>query len=137
MGEGVEKDAAHGVSLLRQVTNREDATKTLAERTLAICYMDGNGVEADTAQAALWCQRAADGGDEWAIRKLPIIRTCDFCGTTPARQHCERCRKVRYCDATCQAAHWNRYTNPHKSHCRRRATEASQQEAGGASTSAQ
>jgi len=135
-GGGVEKDAVHGVSLLRQVTNQEDDTKEMAERALAVCYMEGNGVEADTVQAALWCQRAADGGDAHAIELLALIRTCDFCGTTPTRKHCERCRKVRYCNATCQAAHWNRETDPHKGHCRR-AAEASQQETGGASTSAQ
>jgi len=31
---------------------------------------------------------------------------------------CDRCQKVRYCDAECQVAHWNRETNPHKEHCR-------------------
>ena len=122
-GEGVERDAAHGVSLLRQVINQEDATKADAECTLAICYQEGNGVAADTVQAALWCQRAVEGGSEYAIENLPIIRRCDFCGTTPARQLCVRCRKVRYCDHQCQLAHWNHATDPHKGpckeHCRR------------------
>jgi len=135
-GQGVEKDAAHGVSLLRQVVTQEDAQKTNAETTLTICYMEGNGVDADTVQAALWCQQAATSGNELAIRLLPVIRKCSSCGTTPARKHCERCRKVRYCSAACQAAHWKRETDPHKGHCRR-AAEASQQEAGGASMSAQ
>jgi hypothetical protein len=137
---GVEKDAAQGVTLLRQVINQENATNTvtkpMAETRLATCYMTGDGVEADTVLAALWCQRAADGGDVDAIEMLPIIRTCNFCGTTPARKHCERCRKVRDCSTSCQAAHWKRETDPHQGHCRRRAVEASQQEAGGASTSA-
>jgi len=136
-GVGVEKDAVHRVSLLRQVVNQEDDTKAKAETTLTMCNMEGEGVEADTVQASLWCQLAADGGDAWAIQMLPMIRTCNFCGTTPARKHCERCRTVRYCDTTCQAAHWNRETDPHKGHCRRAAPEASQQEAGGTSTSAQ
>ena len=108
----------------------------MAQSSLARCYMDGNGVEVDTVQAALWCQRAADSGDPGAIEMLRIIRTCNFCVSRPARQHCERCRKVRYCNAVCQAAHWNRETDPHKGHCRR-AAEASQEEEGGASTSAQ
>jgi TPR repeat protein len=141
-GCGVEKDAAQGVALLRQYVNLEDDrygtdTKALVETALAICYMTGDGVEADTVQAALWCQRAATGGWEQAIEMLSIIRTCNFCGTTPARKHCERCRKMRYCNTTCQAAHWNRDTDPHKGHCRRAAPGASQQEAGGTSTSAQ
>ena len=72
-------------------------------------------------QAALWCHRAATGGDAAAVKLLPIIRSCDFCGKTPARQHCQRCRKVRYCGAACQAGHWKRETDPHKGHCRRRA----------------
>jgi len=67
---------------------------------------------------------------------LAVLRTCDFCVTPDAAKHwCARCRKVRYCDAACQRAHWNRKTDPHKGHCHR-APEASQQEAGGASTSA-
>ena len=115
-GMGVEKDAAHGVTLLLQATTQDDSSTAMAQRLLTVCYMEGNGVEADTAQAALWCQRSADGGDAQAIELLPVFRTCGFCGRTPARQHCERCRKVRYCDTTCQAAHWNRETDPHKGH---------------------
>ena len=139
-GDGVEKDAAHGVSLLRQVITQEDGTKADAESALAKCYMEGNGVEADTVQAALWCRKATLSGSEHAIWNLAIIRRCDFCGTTPARQLCVCGLKVRYCDHLCQLAHWNRETDPHKGPCkehRRRAAEASQQEAGGASTSAQ
>jgi hypothetical protein len=138
-GEGVKKDAARGVALLlKAVTQHNDEVETaIAQSALSECYMEGNGVEADTTQAALWCQRAAEGGNTWAIQNLPIIRTCDFCGSTPARKHCERCRKVRYCDADCQAAHWHRETDPHKGHCRRAVEASSQQEAGGASTSAQ
>jgi TPR repeat protein len=52
-GEGVEKDTAHGVSLLRQYANQEGDMKARAETGLALCYMHSDGVEADTAQAAL------------------------------------------------------------------------------------
>jgi hypothetical protein len=138
-GEGVEKDAAHGVSLLRQVITQDDVSKADAEIALSLCYMEGNGVAADTVQAAVWCRQAAEDSSERAIMMLPIILECDFCGTTPARQLCVRCRKVRYCDRQCQLAHWNRETDPHKGPCKehcRRAAEASQQEAGSASTSA-
>ena len=103
------------------------------------CKALGEGVEADTVHAAVWCQRAAKGGDARAIDNLSIILKCDFCGSTPARQLCVRCLKVRYCDRQCQLAHWHRETDPHKrpykEHCRR-AAEASQQEVGGASTPA-
>ena len=136
-GMGVAKDTAHAVTLMQQVTTQGDATLTvMAQCYLTTCFWEGNGVEPDTVQAALWCQRAADGGDARAIQMLPIIRTCDFCGITPFHNHCERCRKVRYCGAVCQAAHWNREMDLHKGHCRRAAV-ASQEEAGGASTSAQ
>ena len=136
-GEGVEKDAAHAVTLLSEAATQDDASTGMAQSALAACYMEGVGVEADTEQAALWCQRAADGGDAQAIQMLSNIRTCTFCGTTAARKHCERCRKVRYCNTTCQAAHWNRETDPHKGHCRRAAEASQGGEAGGASTSAQ
>jgi len=136
-GEGVAKDAVRAVTLLLELMSREDNEATVdGQFLLAACYATGDGVEADTVQAALWCQKAAAGGDAHAIELLPLFRRCNFCGTTPARKHCERCRKVRYCNITCQAAHWNRESDPHKGHCRR-AGEASQQEAGGASTSAQ
>jgi hypothetical protein len=138
-GEGVEKDAAHGVSLLRQAVGQEDAGQALAQCALATCYVDGEGVEADTVQAALWCQRAAAGGDATAIRSLPIIRKCNFCGSTPARQLCARCEKVRYCGRQCQLAHWHRETDTHKGHCRRlvprRAAEASEDSASSFSAS--
>jgi hypothetical protein len=66
---------------------------------------------------------------------LGVLRTCDFCGALNAAKHwCARCRKARYCDATCQRAHWNRETDPHKGHCRRAAEASQGGEAGGAST---
>jgi len=119
-GGGVEKDAAHRMALLRQViTQGYDVEKVAeAQSTPALCYLKGGGVEANTVQAAVWCQRAADGGEAQAIQLLPVIRTCDFCGTTPARQHCDRCQKVRYCSAACLAQHWSHTVNPHKGHCR-------------------
>ena len=69
------------------------------------------------------CRRALvpTGGDAAVIESLPIIRRCDFCGTAPARQLCDRCLKVRYCNATYQAGHWNHATDPHKGRCRRAA----------------
>jgi len=128
----------HGVSLMRQVINQEDTTKAGAARVLTMCYMEGHGVEADTVQAALWCQSAADGGDAEAIELLARIQKCHYCGTTPARQLCDGCQKVRCCDHQCQLAHWNREVDAHKGPCkehRRRAAQASQEEAGGTSTS--
>ena len=86
-------------------------------------------------QAEEWCQRAVQGGCERAIINLPLILACDFCGATPARLVCDLCLKVRYCE-DCHAQHWNRETDPHKGHCRR-AAKSSQEEAPGASTSAQ
>ena len=133
-GEGVEKDAAHAVNLLRQVIDQEDDTKSDAEIALAVCYMEGNGVEADTVQAAVWCQNAVTSGSEYAFSNLAIIRRCHFCGSTPARQLCDRCLKVRYCDRQCQLAHRNRDTDPHKGPCKEHCRRAA--EAGGASTSA-
>jgi hypothetical protein len=112
-GEGVEKDAAHAVKLLRRVVARGDAGLTRgdaktakAQSALARCYHAGEGVKANTVKAAAWCQRAAAGGDAQAVEMLPFIRTCDFCGATPARQLCVRCLKARYCDAGCQRLHW-------------------------------
>jgi len=78
-GKGVEMDAVHGVTILRQIINEGDDHAPQAQARLAYCYYVGNGVEADTVQASLWCQRAADGGDEDAIHMLPMIRTCNFC----------------------------------------------------------
>ena len=126
-GDGVEKDAAHGVALLRQaVEQSSDEQRTMAQTSLAKCYYQGEGVEADTVQAVLWCQRGAQGGEAEAIELLPVYQECDLCGSSPARQLCSRCRKVRYCNAACQRAHWNRETYPHKRHCRR-AAEASEE----------
>ena len=43
----MEKDAARGVALLRQVATQDDAAaKISAQSTLAACYMAGIGVEA-------------------------------------------------------------------------------------------
>jgi TPR repeat protein len=134
-GDGVAKDAAHAVFLLRKAAEQDDQMQADAQTRLAECYATGEGVEADTAQAAVWCQKAAKSGFEPAIDFLPIIRRCDFCGATPARQLCKRCRKTRYCGAACIQGHWTRPTDPHKGHCRRRAAEASCAEAGGTLTS--
>ena len=48
-GEGVEKDAAHGVKLLRTVKYGV-AMDARAEAALAQCYHTGEGVEVDTFQ---------------------------------------------------------------------------------------
>ena len=128
-GEGVHKDASHGVTLMFEVIAQEGVMKADAQAALAHCYATGNGVEADTVQAALWCERGATGGSEQGIRLLPLIRKCHFCGTAPAHQLCGRCLKVRYCDVQCQRAHWSRETSPHKARCRR-VVDASQEEEG-------
>jgi hypothetical protein len=130
-GEGVEKDAAHAVSLLRQAVMQGGAKSAKAMVSLAMCYDLGEGVEADTVQAALWCQRAVTGGAPGAIDMLSVTLQCEFCGATPAHLLCGRCRKVRYCGAVCQRAHWTRTgeSDPHKGRCRRAADS-------GASTSA-
>jgi TPR repeat protein len=73
-GQGVEKDAAQGVSLMRQVVNQEDAVKSDAEIALAYCYYEGEGVEADTVQAAKWCQRAAQGRAVQVDPLKPILK---------------------------------------------------------------
>jgi hypothetical protein len=135
LGQGVKKDAVHGVALLRQVINNADSSKADACCGLAMCYDRGTGVEADTVQAALWCQRAVTGGCEFASQLLPTIWKCELCGTAPARQLCTRCRQVRYCDAVCQAAHWNRETDPHKGHCRRAGEASEEGTAAGGGTS--
>ena len=127
-GEGVEKDAVYGVSLLRQVIEQGYKAQVDAQVALAMCYQTGEGVETDTVMAAAWCQRAAQAGDAVDIENLAIIRKCDFCGSTPARKLCVRCRKTRYCGPACIQGHWNRATDPHKGNCRRAAD-------GGASTS--
>jgi len=128
-GDGVEKDAAHAVTLLRQLIEQGGMDTALAQEQLARCYILGDGVEADTVQAALWCQRAVAGGSSAAANVLlrHILR-CNFCGKTSALQLCSRCRKVRYCNAVCQAAHWTHATDPHKGHCRR--TAQASEEAG-------
>ena len=88
--------------------------------------MVGEGVEADKAQAMMWCREAALGGHASSVTLLEFMRTCDFCGTrNAARKLCNRCRTARYCDGECQAAHWHREADPHKGHCRR-AAEASE-----------
>ncbi len=35
--------------------------------------------------------------------------TCGFCGKDDAPKKCSRCRIVRYCDKTCQRAHWEEH----------------------------
>jgi len=93
-GDGVEKDAATGVCLLRQVIAHEGAATASAQFALAQCYAKGEGVERgtvedDTLLAALWCQRAARGGYAVAIELLPVFRDRAFSphkGPTPWRR---------------------------------------------------
>ena len=64
-------------------------------------------------------QRAIAGSDAHAVETLPFILQCFFCGATPARQLCVRCRKARYCGAACIQRHWNNEIDPHRGDCRR------------------
>ena len=81
----MEQDAEHGVSLLQQVITQGGLAAAKAQGSLALCYMAGDGVEADTRQATLYCKRAIEGGDALAIEMLPDIQRCHLCGTPPAR----------------------------------------------------
>ena len=68
----MERDAAHGVTLLRQAAEREPAVRSQAkaQARLAACYMTGEGVAANRAQALMWGQKVANGGDEFAFKML-------------------------------------------------------------------
>ena len=48
---------------------------------------------------------------------LAIMRTFDFCGSS-ARQLCDRCLMVCFCECQEAAGHWNCETNPHVHCCR-------------------
>ena len=48
-------------------------------------------------------------------RQAETTTACDHCGTLGAKQRCGRCRRVSYCNAECQRAHWK--TGGHKRNC--------------------
>ena len=50
-GVGVDKDAAHGVSLLQQLITQGDPATAKAQVLLARCYVAGDGVDVDLKQA--------------------------------------------------------------------------------------
>ena len=73
-GKGVDKDVARGVAYLRQLIATEltstgdvatvmsPAVRASAQSALGMCYATGEGVEADTVQAALLLERAVGAG---------------------------------------------------------------------------
>lgn len=49
-----------------------------------------------------------------AVEVKAIVVVCGACGVGPAYKICGGCKTVRYCDKTCQVAHWL----THKARCR-------------------
>jgi len=47
-----------------------------------------------------------DENDGEPRKRVKCAAACGACGEGPAPHRCSRCKKVSYCDASCQAAHW-------------------------------
>uniref|UniRef100_A0A7S3K6X9 MYND-type domain-containing protein n=1 Tax=Aureoumbra lagunensis TaxID=44058 RepID=A0A7S3K6X9_9STRA len=47
-------------------------------------------------------------------QRLESYRACAWCGKRPAKKTCARCKKVAFCDSTCQKNHWKA---GHKNEC--------------------
>jgi TPR repeat protein len=104
---------------LLQAVTQEDQIQAEAQFTLSSCYITGEGVEADTVQAALWCQRAAKGSHPDAIENLPLVRKVRLLRNNARPPAVRPLREGALLYRRCQLAHWNRETDTQKGHCRR------------------
>jgi TPR repeat protein len=72
----------------------------------------GFGLAKNAHSAKIYMMAAADQGHVNAIEALELLRACAACGTPDASCTCQGCRSAtgistaRYCNPTCQAAHW-------------------------------
>ena len=128
-------------------TAAEKGDNALAQKILAVCYLEGKGVEVNMRLAEKWAKACAarekEPGAESEFERgfsqhsglsakglLQRIRRCSFCGAPNAKLVCAACKEARYCDQACQRRHWKRATEPHKAVCSR-AAESGEASGGG------
>ena len=113
-----------------------------AQLNLGNSYCDGlgQGVEQSNETARGWWMKAAEQGNENAIRMLQKLDELEG-RTTPSfipkplecaecyRPHdpsehklrpCKRCKRVYYCGKECQVKHWKAEVNGHKQNCNKK-----------------
>ena len=113
--DSFDKGLAAALSLWQRAANQGHAQ---AQRNIARAYLQGyGGYEQDQALARKYLKASAVQGDVQAISMLKEINACAHCGTEDATRVCSGCRKVRYCGADCQLAHWSDPVDSHKAHC--------------------
>jgi len=106
-----------------------------AQLNLGIFYAGGHGVEQSFEAAREWWMKAAEQGHENAIKVLQELdkkegrttpsftppKRCSTCNTpktsTHKLKHC-KCKGAQYCNATCQAAHWQTHQKEHRRLCK-------------------
>jgi len=117
-GEGVEQDDALAVEWWEKGAVGGDAW---SQYNLGLGYAHGQfGLTKNAHCANIYMMAAANQGHARAIEDLKELRACAACGTPDAPRTCQGCRSAttgistaRYCNPTCQAAHWK----AHEPHC--------------------
>jgi TPR repeat protein len=108
--KGVEQDDALAVAWWKKGAVGGDAA---SQHNLGLGYTSGRfGLTKNAHCAKIYMMAAAKGGDAKAIEKLKLLHACAACGAPDAPRACQGCRSAtgistaRYCNPTCQAAHW-------------------------------
>jgi hypothetical protein len=109
-GKGVEQDDTLAVVWWEKGAVGDDAP---SQFNLGLGYMKGRfGLAKNAHCAKIYMMAAAAQGNARAIVKLKLHNACAACGTPDASRACQGCRSAtgvstaRYCNPTCQAAHW-------------------------------
>ena len=135
-GEGVKQDLKRA---LKWYTLAAEHNIAEAQHNLGRMYENGDGVEQSTLKAREWFEKAASQGHASAISALKQLdeleaRTnttttttssivtdnttfCSNCNKSETSNHtlnnCQ-CKAAKYCNATCQKAHWEAHQEEHR-----------------------
>jgi TPR repeat protein len=129
-GEGIEKDLKKAKDLWELAGNQKHVN---AQCNLADMYEKGEGMPISLKKATEWYSKAADQGDDLAIKHLARLNklddvtstssassslddvlVCSTCGSpAPVSSKFKNCPcgSARYCNKTCQKKHWKEHRN--------------------------
>ena len=128
IGQGVDQSDERAAEYYEAAARQGYA---IAQLNLGNFYGNGRGVEQSFETAREWWIKAAEQGDETAIKNLQILdkhegrttpsftppKRCSACDAPKTFTHKLRdckCKAVQYCNAKCQAAHWESHQEEHR-----------------------
>ena len=120
-GDGVQQNYALALRFFKMAAAQGD---TGANSNLGAMYVQGHGVDQSYVKAREYFAKAAVKGDEQAIQNLKRLdemegknnHYCLQCSKPETTSHILKycaCKEAKYCNRSCQTAHWKEHKTEH------------------------